>query len=74
MGLIRVRLIASVALAALLSGCADLLPKSRTETEAAWTSFDQARAAIEKIVPYETRKADLKALGIGVDASRSAAS
>jgi hypothetical protein len=67
MASVHFRLITSLALAALLAGCAELLPTSRIETQAAWTSFEQARAAIEKIVPYETKKADLRSLGIGVD-------
>jgi len=49
----------------LLAGCAELLPKSRAETHAEWPSFEAVRAAIEKIEPYKTTKADLKALGIG---------
>ena len=61
------RTITLLALAALAAGCAELLPKSRTETEAAWSSFDEARAAIEQIEPYKTTRSDLKARGIGVE-------
>ncbi len=55
---------ACVAAAALLAGCTELLPKSRTETASAWTSFDEARSAIERIVPYTTTKADLNRDGV----------
>lgn len=53
-------------LAALLAlgGCAELLPKARTEVASSWHSYDEARAAMERIVPYETTLADLKAAGI----------
>lgn len=67
MACIGLRLIALLTVAALLSGCAELLPRSRVETEAAWSSFDQARAAIEKIEPYKTTRSDMRALGIGID-------
>lgn len=67
MASIGLRVIALLALAALLPGCAELLPKSRVETDAAWSSFDQARAAIERIEPYKTTRSDMKALGIGID-------
>lgn len=49
---------------ALLGGCAELLPKARTEVASPWHSYEQAREAIERIVPYQTTTADLKARGI----------
>lgn len=52
-------------LAGTLAGCTALLPKSSAETEALWRSFDEARTAIEKIEPYKTTRADLRAAGIG---------
>jgi hypothetical protein len=61
------RLIALCALAVSLVGCAELLPNSKAETQAAWSSYEEARAAIDRIQPYKTTRADLKALGIGVD-------
>lgn len=61
-----IRSIALLALAASLGGCAALLPKSKAETESTFTSFEQARAAIEAIQPYKTTRADLRANGIGV--------
>ena len=52
---------------ALIAGCAALLPTSRSETEATWKSFDEARAAVERIRPYTTTKSELVALGIGTE-------
>lgn len=56
------------ALAVALAGCADLLPKSRAETQAVWSSYEEARAAIERIQPYTTTRADMKTFGIGAGA------
>ncbi len=50
--------------AAALSGCAALLPDSRVTTEDSWKSFDEAKDAIERIVPYTTRRAELAAARI----------
>jgi hypothetical protein len=46
-----------------MAGCAELLPKARNEVKSEWGSFEEARAAIERIVPYRTTAADLKAMG-----------
>lgn len=59
------RLLLLCVLAAALGGCAALLPKSKAETEATWRSYEDARAAIERIEPYKTTRADLIAAGIG---------
>ena len=53
-------LLASLALA----GCTELLPKASTEVASSWRSYEQAKAAIERIEPYKTTKADLKTAGI----------
>ena len=53
-----------LALAALLAGCAQLLPRSQTEVHSPWHSFEEAKTAIESIEPQRTRAADLRALGI----------
>lgn len=50
--------------ALLVAGCAALLPTSREQVVSPWGSFAEAEAAIEKIVPYETRRGDLGKLGI----------
>jgi hypothetical protein len=65
MSAIALRSIVVWVLAAALAGCTALLPKSKAETEAIWHSFDEARGAIEKIEPYKTTRADLRAVGIG---------
>jgi len=59
---LRCALIA-IALAS-LEACAALLPKAHVATVVSWTSFDEAKAAIDKIVSYQSRRADLTAQGI----------
>jgi hypothetical protein len=46
----------------LLSGCAAMLPVSKTNVESTWESFDQAKTAFDKILPQQTTRADLAAL------------
>lgn len=60
------RALAAVALASgmVLAGCADLLPRARSEVRSLWASYEQARAAIDRIIPYQTTAQDLVALGI----------
>jgi hypothetical protein len=48
----------------LLGGCADLLPKAHVEVNSRWRSFEEARATVDRIVPYRTTAADLKAMGV----------
>ena len=60
----------AIAFAVLLPGCSGLLPDTRSETTVSWGSFDEARAAIDRIVVYETRTADLAAMGL--DPARNA--
>jgi hypothetical protein len=59
-----VRVWACVMATALLAGCAELLPKAHNTFESPWADFDHAKAAIERIEPYRTTKADLKAADI----------
>jgi hypothetical protein len=58
------RLVACAVAALLLAGCAELLPRASTEVSSQWRSFEEARAAIDRIVPYRTTTAELKAAGI----------
>ncbi len=58
------RRVAAGAALLLAAGCADLLPTARSEVRSAWHSYDEARAAIERIEPYRTTVADLRALGL----------
>jgi len=56
--------LAALAAACLLCGCVELLPKAETEVTSPWKSFDEAKAAIERIEPYRTTAADLRVQGI----------
>jgi hypothetical protein len=47
-----------------LAGCAELLPQARVSTQQAWKDFDEASAAITRIVPRRTTRADLATAGI----------
>ena len=47
-----------------LAGCAALLPSADVATQQAWGNFEEARAAIERIVPKTTTRAELSAAGI----------
>jgi hypothetical protein len=49
---------------AALAGCSSLLPRADLATQQAWGSYEEARAAIERIVPQETTRAELSAAGI----------
>jgi hypothetical protein len=53
-----------VVLAAGLAGCAALLPRAEFATQETWNDYDSAKTAIEKIVPLESRRADLTNAGI----------
>ncbi|APV52601.1 hypothetical protein BWI17_21835 [Betaproteobacteria bacterium GR16-43] len=48
----------------MLSGCAQLLPKSASEIASPWKSFEEAKAAIERIEPGHTTLAELRLQGI----------
>jgi len=52
-----------------LTGCASLLPSTRADDTSRFNSYEEAQAAIEKVVPYRTRAADLASLGLDVEAS-----
>lgn len=43
-----------------LAGCSSLLPRSDLATQESWASFEEAREAIERIVPHQSSRADLK--------------
>ena len=48
----------------MLSGCADLLPHSKEDVRTPWPSYSDAQAMFDRIVPYTTSMAELKASGI----------
>jgi hypothetical protein len=56
--------LAMLASAALLDGCAHLLPTAETQVRSPWRSFEEARIAIESITPELTRAPELVRLGI----------
>lgn len=47
--------------AACLGACSMFLPRQKTTTQDSWTNFEDARAAIERIVPFQSRRAELQA-------------
>jgi len=55
--------IVTAAMLGMLAGCASLLPAGKQETVTPWHSFEEAKAAYDRIEPYQTSLADLKALG-----------
>ena len=56
--------LALVLLSFALAGCQALLPRASSELRDTWGSFDEALEAVNRIVPYETRRAQLAAEGI----------
>lgn len=46
----------ALCLGVLLAGCQSLLPKASDTTQVPWKTFDEARAAVEAIEPFRTRK------------------
>ena len=55
--------LAVAALASILAGCGSLLPRGSADTPAGFASFDDAEAAVGKVVGLQTRVAELKGLG-----------
>lgn len=51
------------ALALACAGCTSLLPSGSTGTPSPFESFEQAQAAAARLVPFQTRVAELAALG-----------
>ena len=49
-------------LGALTQGCGAMLPVSKSNVESTWETFEQAKAAFDKIIPHQTNRADLTAL------------
>jgi hypothetical protein len=52
------------ATAVCLTACVTLLPSGHTATQESWPDYESARAAIERIVPRQSRRSDLAAAGI----------
>lgn len=52
-----------IVLASLLSGCSSMLPSGKEVVKSPWTSFDEAQASFDQIIPNETTVEELSALG-----------
>lgn len=51
-------------LTAALAGCVNLLPRAEFQTQETWRDYESAKAAIEKIIPMQSTRAELSAEGI----------
>jgi hypothetical protein len=51
-------------LVACLAGCSSLLPKAESGTQETWSDYAAAAAAIERIQPLHTTRAELAAAGL----------
>ena len=47
----------------MLVGCGSMLPSDTATVKSPWGSFDEAKAAFDKVIPYQTSSEELKALG-----------
>lgn len=48
----------------ILAGCSSLLPQGEASTVGAWSSYADAASTFDRIIPYTTTVADLKALNM----------
>lgn len=55
--------LACCVLAGLISGCSALLPHGESKVVSDWSTFDEAMAAFDAVVPYQTSEPDLEQLG-----------
>ena len=46
-----------------LPACGDLLPRSDTEVRVTWSTFDEAKAALDRVEPHRTTASELRAAG-----------
>ena len=53
--------------ASLAQGCSSLLPRSESETEAPWKTFEEVKRTFDSIEPGRTTLAELKLLGYDQD-------
>jgi hypothetical protein len=60
---IAVRAVACAMAALLAAGCAELLPKASSQVASPWKSYEEAKAAADRIVAFKSTTADLKAQG-----------
>jgi hypothetical protein len=57
------KLLITLTLSGMLTACGGMLPTEKNIIKSPWKSFDQAKAAFDKIMPYETTAEELKKLG-----------
>lgn len=67
----RVPLHAAVAACMALSACSSMLPRSSADIPSSFDSYAQAEAAAGKVIPFETRVAQLGALGLDPSEARN---
>jgi hypothetical protein len=58
------RTLTAAGLVLLLSGCAGLLPRTKTVTESPWQTFNEVQEVFDSIQPYKTTAVDLKDLNL----------
>lgn len=56
--------LAALAAVPLVAACTALLPRTEIEIPGAWRSFEDARAAIERVQPHRTTAAEVRAAGL----------
>lgn len=52
-----------------LAGCTPLLPRASSVAASSFDSYEAARQALEKVIPYQTKFEELRALGFDPQAS-----
>jgi len=56
---------------AALAGCASLLPRGSIDTPSPFETYAEAVAAIEKVVPFQSRLVELRGMGFDPDEGRN---
>lgn len=67
----RTRLALSLLACAALAACASMLPRGRTDTPAGFASFEEAQAAVQRIVAFQTSTSELPQLGFDTVAGKN---
>jgi hypothetical protein len=47
----------------IIAGCSSMLPSDKNIIKSPWSSFDEAKAAFDRVEPHQTTAEELKALG-----------
>lgn len=59
----RTSIPAILLLFSLLSGCSGMLPVAKTTDQSPWDTFNQAKSAFDRVIPYKTTRQELEGLG-----------